>query len=157
VGRLEATRGRLDEAIVLLERSIHEYTRFPSPIWRGRAMLELAAVLRKTGRNEARQGSLVAEARALGVRHGAGLLLGDDEEDAAVGVASRPDPGERLEALNLTDRQRDIIALVARGMTNAEIAEDLRISPRTVKRHVEDAFARAGVRGRKGLMALLYE
>ena len=157
VGRLQATLGRLDEAILLLDRSIHEYVRFPSPIWRGQAMLELAAVLREADRDEARQRQLVADARALGLRHGAGLLLGDDEEGAAAGVAGRPDPHERLEALNLTDRQRDIVVLIARGMSNAEIAEELAISPRTVKRHVENASARTGVRGRKGLMALLYE
>lgn len=157
VGRLQSTLGRLDEAILLLDRSIHEYTRFPSPIWRGQAMLELAAVLREADRDDARQEQLVAEARALGLRHGAGLLLGHDEDGAAPNLADRRESDQRLEALDLTDRQRDIVVLLARGMSNSEIAENLAISPRTVKRHVENASARTGVRGRKGLMALLYE
>jgi DNA-binding CsgD family transcriptional regulator len=58
---------------------------------------------------------------------------------------------------DLSEREREILALIGAGRSNAEIAEELVISPRTVKRHVENAFARTGVRGRKGLMALLYE
>ena len=157
VGRLQATLGRMDEAILLLDRSIHEYARFPSPVWRGQAMLELAAVLREADRDEGRQAALESEARAIGVRLKAGVLRGADGDGAPPAAGDRLRSEERLEALDLTDRQRDIVVLLARGMTNAEIATELAISPRTVKRHVEDASARTGVRGRKGLLAMFYE
>lgn len=157
VGRLAATLGDGDEAVKLLDRSIHEYARLPTPVWRGQAAVDLALVLRRLGREPERADELLAEARATGERYGAQLLtsvptVGEREErDLA------PSAADRLEALDLTNRQREILALIARGMSNAEIAGELAISPSTVKRHAEDMFARTGVRGRKGLMALLYD
>lgn len=157
VGRLAATLGDGEQAAKLLDRSIREYARLQTPVWRGQAAVDLAFVLRRLGREPERADELLAQARAAGERYGAQLLTRvptasePEERDFA------PSATDRLEALDLTDRQREILALIARGMTNAEIAKELAISPRTVKRHAEDMFARTGVRGRKGLMALLYD
>lgn len=50
----------------------------------------------------------------------------------------------------LTPREREILALVAEGMTNAEIGARLWISSGTVRRHLENAFSKLSVHTRTG-------
>ncbi|HEX6324933.1 MAG TPA: helix-turn-helix transcriptional regulator [Jiangellaceae bacterium] len=53
----------------------------------------------------------------------------------------------------LTPRQREILKLVARGDSNIEIARTLSISPGTVRKHLENVFARLGVMSRTAAVA----
>jgi len=55
----------------------------------------------------------------------------------------------------LTFRQRQIVALVAEGLTNGEIATALVISPETVRKHLENTYARLGVHTRTAAVAAL--
>jgi DNA-binding CsgD family transcriptional regulator len=55
----------------------------------------------------------------------------------------------------LTPREREIVGLVAEGMTNAEVARILWISPGTVRKHLENAYDKLGVRTRAGAVAAL--
>ena len=55
---------------------------------------------------------------------------------------------ERGPCGGLTRREREILALVAEGKTNAQIAEQLWISGGTVRRHLENAYAKLGVHTR---------
>jgi DNA-binding NarL/FixJ family response regulator len=72
--------------------------------------------------------------------------------------AARPDPAAAPAALaDLTRREREILALVAAGLTNAEIAERLVISPLTAKTHVARILAKLGCHDRAQLVALAYE
>ena len=57
----------------------------------------------------------------------------------------------------LTVREREVMALVAAGMTNAEIARELVISPLTVKTHVSRAMVKLGARDRAQLVVFAYE
>jgi DNA-binding NarL/FixJ family response regulator len=57
----------------------------------------------------------------------------------------------------LTNREREIMALVAYGLSNAEVAERLSLSPATVKTHVARAVTKLGVRDRAQLAVLAYE
>ncbi|WP_199040153.1 response regulator [Glycomyces salinus] len=57
----------------------------------------------------------------------------------------------------LTERESEIVALVARGLTNTEIAERLFISPATAKTHVHRAMMKLRVRDRAGLVVFAYE
>jgi DNA-binding NarL/FixJ family response regulator len=70
---------------------------------------------------------------------------------AAGGVARSPamaNPG------GLTDREVEVLRLVARGNTNKQIGAELFISPKTVGRHVENIYIKIGVSTRAG--AALY-
>jgi DNA-binding NarL/FixJ family response regulator len=62
---------------------------------------------------------------------------------------------ERLS--ELTDRERDVMIMVAAGHSNDEIAEQLRISPFTAKTHVNRAMAKLGAHDRAQLVIMAYE
>ncbi|WP_053714604.1 response regulator transcription factor [Saccharothrix sp. NRRL B-16348] len=66
----------------------------------------------------------------------------------------RPDPKALRE---LTAREREILALVAAGMSNEEIAEHLVISPATSRTHVSRVMTKLGARDRAQLVVLAYE
>ncbi len=57
----------------------------------------------------------------------------------------------------LTDREREIVRLVASGMSNQEIADALSISYATAKTHVSRALTKTGARDRAQLVVLAYE
>ena len=57
----------------------------------------------------------------------------------------------------LTDREREVTALVADGMSNTEIASQLTLSPLTVKAHVNHAMTKLGARDRAQLVVLAYQ
>ncbi|MEV5827981.1 response regulator transcription factor [Spirillospora sp. NPDC052242] len=62
---------------------------------------------------------------------------------------------ERLE--RLTDREREVMAAVARGSSNSEIAKQLFIGPATVKTHVSGILTKLGLRDRAQIVIFAYE
>ncbi|NVI93032.1 response regulator transcription factor [Actinomadura sp. BRA 177] len=71
-------------------------------------------------------------------------------------VARRPEPAAG--ALDvLTNREREVTALVARGLSNDEIAAHMVISPTTAKTHVSRAMTKLSARDRAQLVVLAYE
>jgi DNA-binding NarL/FixJ family response regulator len=57
----------------------------------------------------------------------------------------------------LTDREREVLVLVAHGLTNDEIGEKLFLSPLTVKTHANRAMAKLGARDRAQLVVIAYQ
>jgi DNA-binding NarL/FixJ family response regulator len=69
--------------------------------------------------------------------------------------SKEPRPPSELELL--TEREREVMALVAGGLTNEEIAERLYMSPATARTHVSRAMTKLGARDRAQLVVLAYE
>jgi DNA-binding CsgD family transcriptional regulator len=71
----------------------------------------------------------------------------------AARIPRGPAPGTRVNPAGLTERQAEIVQLLAEGMTNAEIAGHLVLSVRTVDSHVAAALDKLGSRTRKEAVA----
>lgn len=100
---------------------------------------------------------LIAAARA--VAGGAAWL---DQKVAArvltaVRDTSRPRPGRTVRVGDLTDREHDVLRLMARGATNGEVARELIVSEATVKTHVGSIFAKLGVRDRAAAIVFAFD
>ena len=87
-------------------------------------------------------GSLLEEERLIAVHVDLSLVRGDERE-AACGA--------------LTDRETEVLARVAEGMRNREIAQALWIAPGTVRKHLDNIYAKLGARTRTAAVRLAQE
>ncbi|MBB5782535.1 response regulator [Nonomuraea jabiensis] len=72
--------------------------------------------------------------------------------------ARRPAPAPRpRELAGVTEREREVLTLVGRGLSNAEIAAELHISPGTAKAHVASLLAKLAARDRIQLVITAYD
>jgi DNA-binding NarL/FixJ family response regulator len=96
---------------------------------------------------------LVAAVRT--VREGDALLTPTSTRRLIEQVARPPAAAPALE--RLTTREHDVLRLLARGLTNAEIARELVVEPSTVKSHVASLLAKLDLRDRVHAVVFAYE
>ena len=117
------------------------------PVWADLARLVAAEPALVNGWGQPRSWLEAAAGRIRPVpgssrwRHAAGELL------------ARPQPS-RWSRLGITDRQADVLRLVAAGISNKEIAARLHLSPRTVEKHVESLLRITAAQSRTQLVVL---
>lgn len=98
--------------------------------------------------------------RAVRVLAGGGVQLSPSVTRRLVDeFASQPNPRRLTPELfeELTAREREVVALVASGLTNDEIAEQLVVSPATAKTHVSRSMVKLHTHDRAKLVALVYQ
>ncbi|MBA3233165.1 MAG: AAA family ATPase [Propionibacteriales bacterium] len=132
------------------EETVEAFETFGHVFETARSQTRLAAVLRAAGRTtDAR--SLVAAAQESAGRLGAAPLLAELRSLGAVGPrrAERSRHHEQL-----TAREHEILALVAQGRSNGDVARQLFISTKTVSVHVSNILAKLGASGRTEAAAI---
>lgn len=112
-----------------------------------------AALLEESARLSARMGAapLLSEVQALARR--ARLRL---PEIVTGGPASEAPPEPSLESFGLTEREREVLELVAAGRSNPQIAAELFISPKTASVHVSNIIGKLNVTSRGEAAALAH-
>jgi DNA-binding CsgD family transcriptional regulator len=141
VGNFDAAREAFEDAVALLGRA-------GLPFEAARARVALARALRSLGRQEAARAELDRAAEGF-----AALGATAEERHTTLLRAGRR-AGERGE---LSPREQEVLHLVARGKTNAEIATALVLSEHTVHRHVANILAKLGVSSRAAAVAAATE
>lgn len=143
-GRVAAADGRRIDARRAFDRALGAYANLEMPLQAAHTRLEIARLMR-----DEEPGLAVEEARvALSAFDQIGAVR---EADAAasllreLGATGRAGP-KGLE--RLTKREREILALLGQGLTNAEIAARLFISTKTAAHHVSNVLAKLGMRNR---------
>lgn len=92
------------------------------------------------------------------VTHGVALLAPSVTRRLVSALAPRSSPAHPLADLSsLTDRELDVLRLVARGQSNAEIASGLGIGEATVKTHISRILAKLGLVSRTQAVVAAYE
>jgi LuxR family transcriptional regulator, maltose regulon positive regulatory protein len=145
-GLLAAARGAHDDARTWLEDAVDRYEQSGAPFEAAQARVELAECLLATGRRDPaeREARLAVEAlRVLG----ADGVLPRAQAVLAACVRSGPD------APRVTPRERDVLRLLAEGLTNRQIAGRLVVSEHTVHRHVTNILRKLGLPSRAAAAA----
>lgn len=143
-GTIAASTGDLDAARVAFEEAIDCFEGDDAPYEASVVRADLAGVLLGAGR-EAEARSLAGRAAGRLSELGAGLEARRAAGIAAGRVASPKVAGD---AGNLSEREAEVLGLLAGGLSNQEIADRLVLSVRTVQRHVENIYNKTGARGR---------
>ena len=110
------------------------------------------------------QGFLLKRARPEDVVHAVRVVAQGDSllfPDAVRRLVAAHDPdtsqGDRLQPVGLTEREAEVLRLVAAGMSNAEIAGELYLGVETVRTHVGNVLAKLDVRDRTQAVVRAYE
>lgn len=136
-GRLLGVLGQTEDADRLLRSALVACEAAEARPWTAR--VHLAAAQLHAGRPEA----LDHARAALAIAEGLGMT-----EVLAAARGALSGAGESSLPDGLTEREAEVLALVAAGRTNRQIAEALYLSVKTIERHLLNTYAKIGVRGR---------
>jgi len=149
--RLHARTGRPEEAAAAFARAADLLG--PDDSFLERALLHHdygAFLLTRGDRND----GIARLLRARDMLSGVGAVPYVERIDARLadaGVRSAKPPGSPV--MGLTEREADVVALVSKGMTNAEVAAELYVSVNTIEYHLRNIFHKHGVKSRRELRA----
>jgi DNA-binding CsgD family transcriptional regulator len=121
------------------------------------ALLGLASFARRNGSRADPGANVITVPSARGwIRLHASLIAGSAAGKVAIFIEPASGPHSatlRLEVHGVSAREREVATLLARGLTNAEIAAALVLSPHTVQDHIKSLYEKIGVTSRQELVA----
>jgi DNA-binding NarL/FixJ family response regulator len=152
-GMLAAQEGRHAEAVAHFDHAIERWHAMEAPYEEARAQLRRAESLLRQNEPSARAQGLrdLAVARATFQSLGAALNL------AAVDTLLQRHQSPPVRRGGLTPRERQVIALIAQGLSNRQIAEALVISEKTAEVHVGNILGKLGFSSRAQAAAYAVE
>jgi DNA-binding CsgD family transcriptional regulator len=140
LGQVAMNDGRYPDADREIHLALDLADACAAPHARARALLSLATLYARTGRaHDARP--LLDDVRTIASNLEVDALLGE-VDDLESGLATATSTS------SLTPREVEVLQLVAQGITDAEVAEHLYISPRTVGQHLRSIYNKLGVSSR---------
>jgi DNA-binding CsgD family transcriptional regulator len=145
IGAVLLAEGDIAGASESLRRARELWRDLEMPYEEAQSCLLLAAICERRGDEDGRRLELDA-ARMLFKRL-----------DADACLAEQADRGARRSVGSLSERERQVVRLLAAGKTNRDIAEALFISEKTVARHVSNIFDKLGVSSRSAVTAWAYQ
>ncbi len=156
LGLLATALGRHDEAERLFEAAQVQYRRMQSPPWIARTNYDFARLLltRNGAGDRARAAELLSAALETARELGMTRLL---EEIAALEAASATGNAKPTYPAGLSEREVEVLRLLAAGKSNREIGETLVISLNTVNRHVTHIFEKTGTQNRVEAAAFAHQ
>ncbi len=151
-GWLAEQRGQAERALKIYQRGEESGSK-GSPLYTARLSLAHGRLLRRTGQRRAAVESLRRANKLYAALRAGPLMAQTEEELAACGLPQQP--SERRSVLEMTSRESEVAHLVAKRMTNNEIASELFITPNTVEYHLKNIYVKFGVKGRQQLRRAL--
>jgi DNA-binding CsgD family transcriptional regulator len=124
------------------------------PFERAQLRLDYGEWLRRQRRINEAKPVLAAALESLRLLGAAPWTRRAEAELRACGVSETAAPAAPDALADLTAQQREIVILASRGLTNAEIADRLFLSPRTVASHLYRSYPKLGIAGRHQLRDL---
>jgi DNA-binding CsgD family transcriptional regulator len=153
LGQLAGVLGRWDEAIQRLDQARLICERLGLQPFLARTLLAHAEVLTRRDGPGDRAAARDLSQRAMNVASAIGMLGLIPHTTALRETLSDPAGA----AFGLTPRELDVLRLMARGLTDAEVAEQLFLSPRTVGTHLTSIYGKLGVSSRTAAARIAIE
>jgi DNA-binding CsgD family transcriptional regulator len=151
-GWLAEQRGAPEEARRIYQRG-EDAASTESPVYIARLLLAHGRLLRRTGHRKGAVARLRRAEDLYRALRAAPFIARTEEELTACGL--RREHAKRRSVLEMTDRETEVAHLIEQGMTNAEIAAELFITPKAVEYHLGNIYAKFGLNGRQQLRRLL--
>ncbi|HKS50193.1 MAG TPA: LuxR family transcriptional regulator [Amycolatopsis sp.] len=149
-GRLLGTQGDLDGARAAFEESLALLEDLPLRYDQARVNFAFGQVLRRAGKRREADAVLTTAREVFTVLGATTYVARCDRELKAGGVHVPRDRGLG----GLTPQEEAVSALVARGLSNREVAAELFVSTKTVQYHLTRVYTKLGIRSRAELAAL---
>ncbi len=151
-GWLTERRGAPEAAREIYQRG-EDSASLQSPVHTARLLLAHGRLLRRIGQRRLAVERLRRASDLYTALGAAPFITWTERELAACGL--RQEAAKRRSTLEMTSRESDVAHLIGQGLTNAEIAAELFITPKAVEYHLGNIYAKFGLKGRQQLRRFL--